>query len=57
MKTSDTNIIEKLKSFFVLPEELVIVKYHLCPEEGMFFLVKELRNAKNSEDLMNIAKK
>lgn len=49
--------IEKFKNLFVHPEELVIVKYHLCPDEGMFFLVKEMRKAKNSEDLMSIAKK
>ena len=56
-KPAAKNLVDWFKNLFVEEKELKITKYHLCPDEGMYFLVKDLRQVKTSEDLLNLGKK
>lgn len=54
-KPITNNLIDKIKNLFMDKKELTLANYHHCPDEGMFFLVKDMRSAKTSEDLFNLA--
>ena len=56
-KPAAKTLMDNFKSLFADTNELVIANYHNCPDEGMYLIVKGLREAKNSEDLFKLAKK
>lgn len=51
------NLIGKIRNLFIDKKELTLANYHNCPDEGMFILVKKMRQAKTSDDLFNLAEK
>lgn len=56
-KPAAKNLFDKIKNLFVEEKEIKLTKYRLCPDEGMFFLVKEMRKTKTSEDILNLTDK
>lgn len=51
------NFADMIKNIFVNKKKLTLVEYEKDPNEGMINLIRKMRRAKNSEDLLNLATK